>query len=235
MRVFIGFDPRPAEVQCYAVARSSIRRRSSTPVWTTGLVLSDLRQRGLYTRPTEVRDGRLFDVISNKPMSTEFAISRFLVPELCEHGWALFVDADVMARADLYELYREADPSKAVMVVKHDYTPSGTMKMDGQVQLPYERKNWSSVMLFNCDHPANRMLKAKYVNEMPGLWLHQFKWLLNDEIGALDPKWNHLVGEKEANPNAAIVHFTLGSPSLPGYEDCEFAQEWRHELDVWAA
>src|SRR5262245_60296132 len=121
--IWIGFDPRPAESQAFAVARQSIKRRLSYWIPVRGLNLNALRTSGLYTRPTELRDGHLWDVISDARMSTQFAISRFLVPHLAKRGLALFVDADVMARVDLVELFQAADRSKVCSVVKHRYKP----------------------------------------------------------------------------------------------------------------
>jgi lipopolysaccharide biosynthesis glycosyltransferase len=197
-----------------------------------GLVLNELRSKGLYDRPTEVRDGRLWDVISQAPMATEFAISRFLVPYLARKGWAIFVDADVMARVSLTELFAQADRSKACMVVKHNHNPNSMIKMDGQIQTAYARKNWSSVVLWNCEHPRTRLLTPDVVNRERGLWLHQFSWLGDNDIGELDPAWNHLVGEMPRNPRAKLVHFTTGTPNIKGYEHCEFADEWRAQLQA---
>jgi hypothetical protein len=227
--IWIGFDPRPAEVEAFAVARRSIRKWLSEPITINALNLGTLRNAGLYWRPTEKRDEQLWDVISGAPMSTAFAISRFLVPHLSGHGLALFVDCDVMARRDLVPLFDAFDYSKACMCVQHDYAPKGDTKMKGQAQLPYAKKNWSSVVLWNCDHPKTKALTPEVVNAARGLWLHQFSWLHDDDIGALDPCWNHLVGDCPPNPDAKLVHFTNGSPNMAGHEDCEFADEWRRE------
>lgn len=230
--VWIGFDPR--EAAAFAVARNSIRRRATTPTAVHGIVLDEVRDRGLYYRPTEVRDGRLFDVISDAPMATEFALSRFLVPKLAGSGWALFMDCDMMVRANINRLFDLADSSKAVMVVKHDHRPAAGIKMDNQVQTSYARKNWSSVILFNCDHPANAELTVDRINSERGLFLHQFCWLKDDQIGELDVSWNWLVGHSPETVEPNIVHFTDGIPTMAGYENCAFAEEWRDELRRWA-
>src|SRR5262245_59865522 len=118
--IYIGFDPREAEA--FAVCRHSLRRLSGdVPVRAIGL--DDMRRAGLYWRSTERRNGRLWDTISDAPMSTEFAISRFLTPLLAKRGWALFMDCDVLARVDVNELFDQADPSKAVMCVHHRHEP----------------------------------------------------------------------------------------------------------------
>jgi hypothetical protein len=233
--IYIGYDPKPAEALSFAVARHSIKGRLAYHIPIYGLQLDALKLQGLYWRSTEVRDGRLWDTISNAPMSTEFAISRFLVPHIQRAGLALFVDADVMARVSLTELFACADQSKACMVVKHAaYRPASERKMDGQVQTAYARKNWSSVVLFNCDHPSTRRLTPEMVNSRPGLWLHQFSWLDDSEIGELDSCWNHLVGEAIPRPDAKLVHFTNGCPCIAGHEHCEFAGEWLDEMRLWA-
>lgn len=239
--VWIGFDPR--ETNAFAVARHSIRRHQAirfTPI--NGLVLSKLRADGLYTRPTSRRGAQLWDDISDAPMTTEFANSRFLVPHLAraksqpnsKPRWALFMDCDMLVRTDIQKLFDDCHWDKAVMVVKHDHRPTETIKMDGQMQTRYRRKNWSSVCAFNIDHPSNASLTPEYVNAVPGRTLHSFDWLDDHEIGELNPGWNHLVGHSAPNPDPHIVHFTDGIPSMPGYQGCEFADEWRAELERWA-
>jgi len=230
--IWIGFDPR--ETDAFAVARHSIERRMNLPIPIRGVVLTDLRNGQLYTRPTSRREGRLWDDISEAPMATEFACSRFLVPTLAKAGLALFMDADMLVRGDIAKLFALADPKKAVMVVKHDHRPPEGVKMDGQAQTRYARKNWSSVMLFNVDHPANKALTVELCNSVPGRDLHRFCWLEDDQIGALPAEYNYLVGHTKGVDDPKIVHFTDGIPSMDGYGECEFADEWRAELRDWA-
>lgn len=227
-RLFLGYDP--AEDLVCRVAHATAEAVSRDPLEVRHLSLGTLQRKGLYTRPTEVRSPGYWDPISEAPMSTGHAIARFLVPALCGfEGWALFTDGDVLFRRDLGALFAQADPRMAVQVVKHEYHPQETTKMLGQPQTAYARKNWSSVMLFNCGHPANRRLSTDLVNSRPGRDLHQFCWLDYRLIGALDPAWNYLVGVTDPArvPDPAIVHFTLGTPDMPGYEHGEFADEWR--------
>ena len=239
--IWIGFDSR--EAAAFAVAVHSIKTRLSRPIPISGLELSDLQAHGLYRRPTRafVYEGQkhLIDDLSRREdydgrMSTEFAISRFLVPHLAGSGWALFMDCDTLVRADLTKMFALRDPSKAVMCVKHNYTPFHSIKMDGQPQTRYSRKNWSSVMLFNVDHPSNKKLTLGMVNTVPGKELHAFSWLADDEIGDLPMEWNWLAGESEKVDNPLVVHHTLGSPCMVGYESAPFASEWRKELTDWA-
>lgn len=225
LSVWIGYDAR--EDDAYEVCRSSIARRLSQDVPITPLVRSYFEANGLYRRPTETRDGRLWDVISGAPMATEFAITRFLTPILAETGWALFMDADMLVRADLMELFALADDTKAVMVVKHNQKIVADTKMDGQAQVAYPRKNWSSVMLFNCDHPANEALTIDLVNTLPGRDLHRFCWLPDELIGELPVEWNWLAGYSDPSIDPKIVHFTDGIPRMPGYENAPYADEWR--------
>jgi hypothetical protein len=240
LQVFLGFDPR--EAAAFAVARSSIRQFDShIPIH--GLVLSDLQAKGLYYRPTERRLGKLWDVISAAPMSTEFAISRFLVPSIVKKwnqgfhsvdGWALFMDCDMLVRTNLNVLHQQLDDTKAVMCVKHNHQPKDGTKMDGQVQTAYPRKNWSSVLAFNVDHPSNKALNVEMVNTLPGRDLHRLCWLDDDEIGELDQSWNWLVGHSDPEIDPDIVHYTDGIPTFEGYRNVAFADEWMRELERWA-
>jgi hypothetical protein len=226
MKVFLGYDSR--EPEAYAVAESSLLRRASIPVTVTPLNAQKLAECGLLRRPTDLR-GQRYDIPSNAPASTEFAISRFLTPFLAQSGWALFADGDVVFLDDIANLLLYADPQYALMCVKHgDEQKSGT-KMDGQVQTAYARKNWSSVMLFNCDHPANRRLSLVDVQERRGFDLHQFYWLHDSEIGALPAEWNWLVGVTPKPLHPRIAHFTLGGPFLPGWAGAEHDEIWYSE------
>jgi hypothetical protein len=242
MSVWIGFDPR--EAAAFAVARQSILRfNQHLPI--NGVVLSDLIAQGLYYRITERRLGRLWDRISEAPMSTEFAISRFLVPTLVKRqckgwhdgGWAVFMDCDVLVRDNLTNLRKLLDDTKAVCCVKHNHNPKNKTKMDGQEQTSYPRKNWSSVMAFNVDHPANKVLDVEMVNSMPGRDLHRMCWLNDEDIGELPPEWNYLVGDMTLPEGTTpkIVHFTNGGPWLEAFKDVEYADEWNNMIERWAA
>jgi lipopolysaccharide biosynthesis glycosyltransferase len=216
IKVFIGYDPR--EAVAYSVLAHSIHARASAPVSITPLVLSELK--GLLTR-------------ERHPLqSTDFSFSRFLTPYLSEYaGWSIFTDCDMLVRDDIARLYALRDERYAVMVVKHDHVPKEAKKFLDQPQTPYQKKNWSSVMLFN--NAKCRALTPDYVNTASGLELHQFKWLANDDlIGQIPARWNHLVGYDERDPAAALVHFTLGGPYFDEFRDCEYAQEWRDELQA---
>lgn len=244
--IWIGFDPR--EGAAFAVAADSIRRYSTGPVVVRGVVLSWLQRQGLYTRPTSRKinaEGHveLVDQLSIRPeydgrIATEHAIARFLTPHLAQAinmtGWALFMDGDILPRANIVRIFDGLDSSKALYCVQHDHAPVGSVKMDGQVQTKYDRKNWSSVMAFNVDHPANAGLTLELINSAPGRELHRFCWLEDHHIGALDPKWNFLVGHSDPDIDPAAVHFTTGVPDMPGYENVPYADEWRQARESWA-
>lgn len=233
--IWIGFDPR--EAAAYAVARHSAQANAAC-IPVHGVVLDDLRRDGLYTRATEIRPGFdrpiLWDTVSDAPMATEFAISRFFVPHLAKKGWALFMDCDVLVRMNLHKLFEKLEHKYAVYCVKHDHKPANDFKMDGQIQTLYPRKNWSSVMVFNCEHPSNRWLTPENINSTPGRDLHRFCWLNDDEIGELDPHWNWLAGHSSKDILPRIVHHTDGSPCMRGYEDAPYADEWTAVLRSWA-
>lgn len=236
MRYFMGYDTKESEA--FSVAAHSVRdtERYDGHFTINALHLPTLRDTGLYTRPTSTKDGRLWDDISGAYMSTEHANSRFLVPHLAKDHpskWALFTDCDIILRRPVTDILDQAVDKYAVMVVKHDYAPVQKMKMDGQPQQLYPRKNWSSVMLWNVDHPANQRLTLEMVNTLPGRDLHRFCWLEDDEIGELTPNWNWLVGHSHLSIEPALVHYTEGLPSMAGHENCAFADEWRAVRADW--
>ena len=224
-RVYIGFDEREADAA--RVAAKSLREMTSGEIEPEFLCLAKLRDQGLLTRPTDHRGGRDYDLHSNAPASTRFAISRFLTPILCQQGYALFVDCDVVFREDPRNMLREVRAKHAVSVVKHGPLEASGTKMDGQTQTVYPRKNWSSVMLFSCEHPANRRLSLRDVNERPGRDLHNFVWLNDAEIGDLHPRWNWLVDVQDRPEKIGIAHLTLGGPWVPGWTGGPFDDEWK--------
>lgn len=224
-RLFIGWDA--AEMRACNVAQFTARARCSAELEIRRIAMSNLQAQGLYRRPTGMLERGYWDEISDAPMATGHAIARFLVPALCNYeGWALFTDGDVIFRHDLSALFALADPSFAVQCVHHQHAPTATVKMEGQAQTVYARKNWSSVLLFNCAHPANRALTVELVNTVPGRDLHRFCWLDDALIGELPPSWNWLEGYSAPIPDPSIVHFTAGVPDMPGYEHVAFSDEW---------
>ena len=216
MKVFIGWDSR--EDIAYQVCRASILRHTSIPVDIQPVVQSELRQRGVYTRE------------SDPFSSTEFSFTRFLTPYLVGYtGWAVFMDCDFLFRGDIAGLMDYADGAKACLTVQHDYRPSETVKMDNKAQHQYPRKNWSSLMFINCAHPQVKALTPEVVNRESGMFLHRFQWLTDDVIGSLPIAWNYLEGwyTRDHCPNPIAVHYTRGGPWFPGYQDVEYAEEWK--------
>ncbi len=209
------------------MAEHTIRKHASVPVEIRGISLQKVRRMGIFPREHTRKGGQLYDPISEAPMATEFAITRFLVPWLTERtGHALFIDCDFMAIRDVADLFAEADPAYALQVVKHEHIPTEKIKMDGQRQTTYGRKNWSSCMLWNLDHPAHDRLDLEIVNTLPGRDLHQFAWLEDDEIGDLSLGWNWLAGVSPSCENIGFVHYTLGGPWFAEYQDVPYADLW---------
>jgi hypothetical protein len=229
LRVFLGYDKR--EDIAYEVAKHSIVRLASVPVLVERLDQDALRRCGLYRRGAALApDGHLVDRFDGKPFSTDFAFSRFLVPALTQYrGWALFADSDILVVDDLCDLFVHADSRSAAMVVKHTHRPTETIKMDGRHQQIYPRKNWSSVILWNCEHPANRTLMPDVVSTAPGEWLHGFRWLADEDIGELPEKWNWLEGWSSPLVEPSIVHYTRGGPWFPNCQNVAYADRWRTE------
>lgn len=225
-KVFVGYDPR--EDLAYEVCRYSILSRSSIPVEVIPIKQSELRKNGSYYRQR------------NKLESTEFSFTRFLTPFLANYeGWALFVDCDFLYLSDIKELTDLINDSFAIMCVQHDYTPKETTKMDGAVQTLYPRKNWSSMVLYNCGHVKNKVLTPEVVNNESGAFLHRFQWLEDDEIGEIPFVWNFLVGHNKVDQNdlsgtfPKAIHYTLGGPWFEAWKDCEFGDLWLKELEQY--
>jgi hypothetical protein len=215
--VFIGYDHR--ESVAYHVLTQSILDRTTAPVSITPLASRMLK-----------------DFDGQRDGTNAFIYSRFLVPELMGFkGWALYLDADMMARDDLANLWALRDESKAAMVVQHGYHTRHRRKLIGTPMecdnADYPRKNWSSAILWNCAHPANRILTTEYVNEAPGSVLHRFQWLNDEQLGSLPKEWNWLVGEYPLSAEAKIVHFTYGAPCFSHYSRCDYASEWKGTKD----
>jgi hypothetical protein len=210
--VAIGYDPR--EAIAYHVCANSLIRHASQPLSLIPLALANLR--GYAETHT---DG-----------SNQFIYSRFLVPHLMDYsGWALFVDGDMLLRADVAELWALRDDSKAVMCVHHDYKTKATTKYLGSKNADYPRKNWSSVVLWNCGHPANKAVTPEFVMKATGAQLHRFTWLDDSLIGEFPKVWNWLPDEFGGNQEAKLLHWTLGTPCFHEYAHVAMASEWHRE------
>lgn len=215
MKVFIGWDSR--EEIAYEVCKTSLLKHTSVPLEIIPLKQRELREKNLYWRE--------HDPLS----STEFSFTRFLVPYLAGYkGWAVFMDCDFLWRGDIGVLQDYMNPSCAAYVVKHDYKPKETTKMDGAVQTQYPRKNWSSMVLWNTQHRQLQMLTPELVNRESGLYLHRFGFLTDDVIGDLPIAYNYLEGwhTKDDCPNPQAVHFTRGGPWFRDYIHVEYGDEW---------
>jgi len=212
MNVFVGFDPR--ESIAFHVFSNSILRHSSRPVSITPLALKNLEG---YTE-------------NHSDGSNQFIYSRFLVPSLMNYkGWALFADGDMLMRSDITQLFELCDNTKAVMVVKHDYKTSREVKYLGAPNQNYPRKNWSSVVLWNCSHELNKNLTPEFIEKSTGAELHRFTWLPDELIGELPIEWNWLPDEFGENPDARLLHFTLGTPCFFQSSNEPMSNEWHAE------
>lgn len=215
INVFIGFDPR--ESVAYHVCSNSIIRHASCPAAITPLTLSSIAAyQEVHT------DG-----------SNEFIYSRFLVPFLMNYeGWAIFMDGDMILRDDIAKLWELRDESKAVQVIKHDYKTSKKIKYLGARNEDYPRKNWSSVIIWNCAHPSNQVLTPAFVERASGSELHRFSWLRDEQIGGLPIHWNWLPDEFGPNQEAKLLHWTLGTPCFIDFSTAPMAEEWHRERAI---
>lgn len=219
LRVFIGYDP--VESIAWHTMAHSILSRSSKPIAIIPVNLQNLK--GLYLRERDPKQ------------SNEFSFSRFLVPYLSGYdGMAVFFDCDMLLRTDITKIFSciDKEPGKALYVVKHDYEPKNDVKYLNAIQYKYPRKNWSSVVLWDCGHHANKVVTPEFVNTASPLDLHRFTWLKDEEIGSLDVRWNWLVGEYDGQPSDVMnVHWTVGGPYFNEYSKTDFSEEWFEERD----
>ena len=210
--IFVGYDPR--EAIAYHTCVNSIIRNSSRPVAIVPVALSLFRD---YAETHT--DG-----------SNHFIYTRFLVPHLMDYtGHAIFIDGDMIVRGDIAELWNLRDVYKDVQVVKHDYKTRMPVKYLGAKNEDYPRKNWSSVILWNCNSFPNRALTPEFVQQSTGSELHRFSWIDDDRIGALPPEWNWLPDEYGANSEAKLLHYTLGTPCFHEFADTPQGNEWHRE------
>ena len=211
INVFIGYDE--GEKAAYSVLAESIRKHASEPVSITPVSLNNIPK---FKR--EMQDSQ----------STQFAFSRFMVPHMSKYeGWSIFMDCDMMFRSDIAELWNMRDSKYAIMCCQHDYTPKQDIKFRGAKNEAFEKKNWSSLMMFN--NELCWQLQPPYVSKVGGLELHQFKWLPHpswEQIGSIPLEWNWLVTEYDYNREAKNVHWTLGGPWFNDYKYCDYADEW---------
>lgn len=215
LRLFVGYDAR--EAAAYHVFCQSVIRHATQPV-----AFIPLSEKALH-----------FD--GQQDGSNAFIYSRYLVPYLCGYeGWAVFCDGDMICQRDIAELWAQRNEAYAVQLVKHDYTSKERLKYRNSPMqspnMPYPRKNWSSVALWNCGHPKNRALIPGLVATAGGQYLHRFQWLADEDVGSLEPEWNWLVGEYAARDDAALLHYTLGVPGFAHYAQCDSARPWHEAL-----
>lgn len=218
VHLFVGFDPR--EAAAYHTFCQSVIEKASVPV-------------AFYPLHT----GMLKSFDGQRDGSNAFTFSRYLVPYLCDYrGWALFADGDMVCEKDIAELWAlrtDAEFNKAVCVVKHEYRTRHPRKYLGtpmeSANADYPRKNWSSLILWNCDHFGNRVLTPEFVKAAPPAFLHRFQWLQDEQIGTLPTWWNHLVSEDPPGP-ASLSHFTLGVPGIKHYANDNASWAWHGAL-----
>jgi lipopolysaccharide biosynthesis glycosyltransferase len=209
INIVVGFDQR--ESVAYHTFTQSIIEKSSLPVSFIPLAINTLKG---YEE-------------THKDKSNDFVYSRFLTPYLNDFkGWAIFADGDMICQADIKELWDLKDQSKALLVVKHEYETKAYQKYLGNTNENYPRKNWSSVILWNCAHPKHRILTPDFIASQTGKFLHRFTWLEDSDIGELPPEWNWLAIEYPENRNAKLIHYTLGTPCFKDYRGTEMSDIW---------
>lgn len=209
VKIVIGFDQR--EAIAFHTFTQSIIQKSSLPLEIIPLAINNLNG---YKE-------------THADKSNDFIYSRFLTPSLCNfNGWAIFADGDMICQSDIKELWDLRDETKAVLVAKHDYKTKFYKKYLGNINEDYPRKNWSSLILWNCAHEKHKILKPEFIANQKGSFLHRFSWLEDNEIGELPLEWNWLAIEYPENSKAKLIHYTLGTPCFKSYSDTDMSDIW---------
>ena len=208
--IVVGFDQR--ESIAYHTFTQSVIENSTVPVRFLPLSISSL------SNYKEV----------HKDGSNEFIYSRFLVPYMMNFkGWAIYADGDMVCLEDIKKLWNLRDNKYAVQVVKHDYKTKITEKYWGNKNEDYPRKNWSSLILWNCEHEAHKILTPDFIQNQSGAFLHRFSWIKDEEIGSIDKEWNWLAMEYEEKKSINLIHYTIGTPCFKEYENKSLSSFWK--------
>lgn len=218
--VFIGYDPLE---DCAAkMLASSIRRRTDMDIKIFPIIRDQLLAYQICERPIDPNG------------STQFSITRFLVPHLMNYsGVGIFFDCDMLITRDIQEMFDLFDSKYAVQVPKHEYKPATTNKMGGLPQTAYPRKQWSAVVIYNCDHPSTQKLTNKVVETATPKFLHRFEWLKDQEIGGIPLEFNFLVEEQEKPKRLPFnIHHTLGAPIFREKQKVDYADYWKQEFEI---
>ena len=207
--LIVGFDQK--EAVAYHTFVQSVIENASNPVRFMPLDMKSLKE---YSE--KHNDG-----------SNEFIYSRFLVPHLMNFkGWAIYADGDMICVEDIKKLWDLRDEKYAVQVVQHDYQTKVKKKYWGNKNENYPRKNWSSVVIWNCEHEKHKILSPNFIQNQTGSFLHRFHWLNDDEIGDIDKKWNWLAMEYEEKKGINLIHYTIGTPCFKEYSNGPFSSYW---------
>lgn len=237
--IFIGHDER--ETDAVSVCKKSIEENSKNTVVHL-LKHKELREAGVFTRPWVVEGdtGRFLDSRDGRNFSTQFSHTRFSVPYFAENvlgikkGLVAFVDCDFVFLDNIDNMFDSVDKTKPVSCVKHKFEADQGVKMDGQVQFKHPKKLWSSLMVFNMEHPELVTIKSKqYFNHEDGRNLHNFTWVKEESIGEIDERWNFIPDHSEARVepyNIGAIHYTLGGPN---FEHLKFTKyhEYYHMVE----
>ena len=219
LNVFVGFDSSDwGQELAYEICRRSLiknHKAGDIEIRIKPLIKKELEEMEIFWR-------------KDKDGSTEFTYTRFLTPYLSNYeGYSIFCDSDFLWNCDIVELLNYIKKDLAVSCVKHSYNDcNDSVKMNGLKQEWYPRKNWTSLMIFNNEHPSVKNLSLENVNNQTAKWLHRLQWCSNEEIGSIPLMYNYLAGYYTKNVSPKAIHYTDGGPWHYKYTDTDFAQEW---------
>jgi len=145
--------------------------------------------------------------------STWFTYSRFLIPYLENYeGFSMFLDDDIFFTRNPLTMFYFLNPDDAVACIQYPHYEHDDTKFDGEVNIDYPCKLWSSLMFFNNGHEDCKKLTPEAVNTWTGKQLHQFEW--TDKLSKIPERFIFTEGYDniEEKWDYSGIHYTRGGP-----------------------
>jgi hypothetical protein len=208
LTIYLGYDSRHGDLA--KIAKEAVKREIENSV--------GFGQYVEYTKFTPVV--KLLDVADIPEytreyanQSTEFTYSRFLIPYLENYeGFSIFADDDFIFTKSVLPMFYYLNTDDAVACIKYPHYEHDATKFDGEVNIDYPCKLWSSLMIFNNGHEDCKKLTPDAVNTWTGKQLHQFEW--TDKISEIPQKYVFVEGydDPEVKWDYTAIHYTRGGP-----------------------
>jgi hypothetical protein len=213
IRIFIGCSGNDEDLEFQAVVHYSLQRHTSEPLDITWMRLSRDPQSFWYSDPQANKGW------CTKSWATPFSALRWGIPAACNfEGKAIYMDLDMIARADIAELWNEDIPNGYAMVSKPEAI---------------------CVTLYDCAKMKQLLPAIEDIKRKPGFYREVRNRITNNHRTAIKRykgNWNCLDMRRDAggeytdinDPDIKVLHFTAipTQPHLPR-ASARLAQEGR--------